>query len=339
MTQTGIDKLWLNSKSFVVHNADLLTTTSPRVIQGREKEYQENYYIYQDQNGQDIYGRSYLNTDTFSIDINKHGMKLNFNPSALLHEYELFGIDALPTVQSKLEEELFNYGIELNFDSAVISRLDLTKQAETRQPCSNYEGLFKYLRMPYYKDKQNFETGFTYGHSSSSKQVVFYDKREELLFKKKIEIKKTLTRCEARWKKKAGKNVGIKSFGVLKNSDQSLIEHIYTKEITRLLKHPSGTQLTIDFPKEIEHLNALKQQYPKGYISKWLFGRGAISVMDQFGNRGNLFQFLKESGMQEKLAIRTSRQIEETAIKESYRREGNYISINDHLEELKNCFL
>jgi hypothetical protein len=351
----GIDKVWLFSTSFKVHNAEYLNQNVPRLVpsipshtsiiqdEEGEREFKHkgisgNPPIYQDEQGREVFGRSYLNTQTFNLDINQWGLKLNFNPSALQHPYELFGADILPKVQEQLKDELYDNGIELNFDDALLTRLDLTKQAETRQPCSNYANLFQYLHMPRYKDKNTYESGFTYGAQKSSKQVVFYDKREELLHAKKITLDANLTRCEIRYKKKAGKVTGIGRYGALTNIKPEQLKHIYTSELSKLLRHPSGTQLTIDFPAEQQYLLHLKTINPKGYINNWLKKQGCISIMAKFGTRSNLLIFLK-GFMNVKLAERKAREIEQEAITETYRITGAYISVDDMLKELQTHFL
>jgi hypothetical protein len=329
----GIDKVWLYSTNFKVHQSDLLNHNVPSITN------KEAYTpIYTDQNGTQVHGRSYLNTEFFNLDINKYGLKLNFNPSALQHPYELFGADILPKVEEQLKDKLYENGIELNFYDALLTRLDITKQAQTRQPCSNYANLFQYLHMPRYKDKNTYESGFTYGAQKSSKQVVFYDKREELLHAKKIILDANLTRCEIRYKKKAGKVTGIGRYGALTNIKPEQLQHIYTSELSKLLKHPSGTQLTIDFPAEQQYLLHLKTINPKGYINNWLKKQGCISIMAKFGTRSNLLIFLK-SFMNVKLAERKAREIEQEAITETYRITGAYISIDDMLKELQTHFL
>lgn len=353
--KVGIDKVWLFSTSFKVHNSEYLNQNVPRLIHStsdstsiiedddgkrefKHKGISGTQPIYIDEQGKEVFGRSYLNTETFNLDINQWGLKLNFNPSALQHPYELFGADILPKVEEQLKDELLQNGIELNFDDALISRLDLTKQAETRQPCSNYANLFQYLHMPRYKDKNTYESGFTYGAQKSSKQVVFYDKREELLQAKKITLDANLTRCEIRYKKRAGKNTGIFQYGALTNIKPEQLEHIYTKELSQVLRHPSGTQLTIDFPAEQEYLLHLKNINPKGYINNWLKKQGCISIMAKFGTRSNLLTFLK-GFMHIKLAERKAREIEQEAITETFRITGAYISVNDMLKELQTHFL
>jgi len=338
MTRTGIDKIWLHTRFFSVKDADLLNTRMERIKQGNEEEYQKENQIYADKRGQVICGNSYLNIDEFSLDINKHGLKLNFNPSTLLHKYELATMDDLKKAENIVLDALNQNGIELDLASCNLTRLDLTKQAETKQPCSNYEKVFKYLRMPRYNDKLSYDTGFQYGSKSSEKQIVFYDKREELLYKDKIEIENNLTRCETRYKKKAGQKLGISSYGQLSNAKQETLDYIFNKDIDRLLSHPKGTQLIIDFPNEMEYLQALKIEYPKGYINKWLMGSGAIVKMEQFGTRKNLELFLRQT-LTDKHAIKEARNIEEMAILESHRIKGSYTSIDEHINELRKCFL
>lgn len=330
----GIDKVWISTTDFKVHDANYLSQTTPP-----QTSVVESYRpIYEDENGRKVFGRSYLNTETFNLDINEFGLRLNFNPSALQHPYELFGADILPKVKEQLKDELWKNGIELNFDDAILNRLDLTKQAETRQPCSNYANLFQYLHMPRYKDKNTYESGFTYGAQKSSKQIVFYDKREELLHKKKISLDANLTRCEIRYKKKAGNVTGIGRYGALANIKPEQLQHIYTKQLSQVLRHPSGTQLTIDFPAEQQYLLHLKEINPKGYINNWLKKQGCISIMAKFGTRSNLLIFLK-GFMNVKLAERKARQIEQEAITETYRITGAYISVDDMLKELQTHFL
>ena len=330
----GIDKVWISTTNFKVHDSGYLSQTTPPLTSIKEVVAP----IYTDENGRKVFGRSYLNTETFNLDINQFGLRLNFNPSALQHPYELFSVDILPKVEEQLKDELSQNGIELNFDDALLKRLDLTKQAETRQPCSNYANLFQYLHMPRYKDKDAYETGFTFGAQKSSKQVVFYDKREELLHAKKITLDANLTRCEIRYKKRAGTNTGIGRYGSLKNIKPEQLEHIYTKQLSQVLRHPSGTQLTIDFPAEQEYLLHLKTINPKGYINNWLKKQGCISIMAKFGTRSNLLIFLK-GFMNVKLAERKAREIEQEAITETYRITGAYISVDDMLKELQTHFL
>jgi hypothetical protein len=338
MTRTGIDKIWLHTTNFSVKDADILTTRMERVKEGEEDAYLKQNQIYTDKRGQVICGNSFLNIDEFSLDISKYGLKLNFNPSTLLHPFELATMDELPKAEEIVLEALFRHGIEIDINQCKLARLDLTKQAETKQPCSNYEKVFKYLRMPRYNNKLSYDTGFQYGNNSSEKQIVFYDKREELFHKSGIRIDNNFTRCETRYKKKAGQKLGVSFYGQLSNAKQESLDFIFNRDIEKLLSHPKGTQLIIDFKSETEYLTALKSEYPKGYINKWLMGSGAIVKMEQFGTRKNLEMFLRKT-LEEKHAMKEARNIEEMAILESHRIKGNYISIDDHLNELKKCFL
>lgn len=338
MTRTGIDKVWLHTTNYSVKDADILTTRMERVKEGEEDAYLKQNQIYTDKRGQVICGNSFLNIDEFSLDISKYGLKLNFNPSTLLHPFELATMDELPKAEEIVLEALFRYGIELDINQCKLARLDLTKQAETRQPCSNYEKVFKYLRMPRYNNKLSYDTGFQYGNNSSEKQIVFYDKREELFYKSGIKIDNNFTRCETRYKKKAGQKLGISFYGQLSNAKQESLDFIFNRDIQKLLSHPNGTQLIIDFQDETEYLTALKNEYPKGYINKWLMGSGAIAKMEQFGTRKNLENFLRRT-LEEKHAMKEARNIEEMAILESHRIKGNYTSIDEHLKELRKCFL
>jgi hypothetical protein len=338
MTRTGIDKIWLHTTDFTVRDADFLTTRMERVKESEKDKYLLEHQIYTDKRGQIICGNSYLNIDEFSLDINRYGLKLNFNPSTLLHPFELATMDDLKKAENIVLEALNTNGIELDIASCHLTRLDLTKQAETKQPCSNYEKVFSYLRMPRYNNKLSYDTGFQYGNNSSEKQIVFYDKREELLYKSGIRIDNNFTRCETRYKKKAGQKLGISRYGELSNAKQETLDFIFNRDIDKLLSHPKGTQLIIDFPSEIEYLKGLKKEYPKGYINKWLMGSGAIVKMEQFGTRKNLELFLRET-LDSKHAIKEARNIQEMAILESHRIKGSYTSIDEHINELRKCFM
>lgn len=338
MTRTGIDKVWLHTTNYSIKDADILTTRMERVKEGEEDAYIKQNQIYTDKRGQVICGNSFLNIDEFVLDISKYGLKLNFNPSTLLHPFELATMDELPKAEEIVLEALFQHGIEIDIKQCNLSRLDLTKQAETKQPCSNYEKVFQYLRMPRYNNKLSYDTGYQYGNNSSEKQIVFYDKREELFYKSGIKIDNNFTRCETRYKKKAGKKLGVSSYGQLSNAKQETLDFIFNRDIEKLLSHPKGTQLIIDFPNEIEYLKELKKEHPKGYINQWLIGSGAIAKMEQFGTRKNLELFLRQT-LEEKHAMKEARNIEERAIRESFRINGNYTSMEEHLKELRKCFL
>jgi hypothetical protein len=339
MTKTGIDKVWLQTTNYVVKDADILTTRMDRIKEGEEDAYLKQNQIYTDKRGQVICGNSFLNVDEFSLDISKYGLKLNFNPSTLLHPFELATMDELPTAEEIVLEALFRHGIELDINSCHLTRLDLTKQAETTQPCSNYQSVFEYLRMPRYNDKVSYHTGFQYGNNSSEKQIVFYDKREELFHKSGIKIDNNFTRCETRYKKKAGQKLGISSYGQLSNAKQETLDFIFNRDIEKLLSHPKGVhQLTIDFPSEVEYLKGLKREYPKGYINKYLAGSGAVVVMERFRSLKNLEKFLREV-LEEKHAIKEAKNIQALALLENHRIKRDYKSIDEHLIELRKCFL
>ncbi len=339
MTRTGIDKIWLHTTNYSVKDADVLTTRMERIKEGEEETYLQKNQIYTDKRGQVICGNSFLNIDEFSLDINRYGLKLNFNPSTLLHPFELATMDELPTAEEIVLEALFRHGIELDINSCHLTRLDLTKQAETTQPCSNYQSVFEYLRMPRYNDKVSYHTGFQYGNNSSEKQIVFYDKREELFHKSGIKIDNNFTRCETRYKKKAGQKLGILSYGQLSNANQETLDFIFNRDIQKLLSHPKGVhQLTIDFPSEVEYLKGLKREYPKGYINKYLAGSGAVVTMEKFKTLKNLERFLREV-LEEKHAVKEAKNIQALALLETHRIKGDYKSIDEHLIELKKCFL
>jgi hypothetical protein len=67
-------------------------------------------------------------------------------------------------------------------------------------------------------------------------------------------------------------------------------------------------------------------------------GSGAIVKMEQFGTRKNLELFLRQT-LTDKHAMKEARNIEEMAILESHRIKGSYTSIDEHINELRKCFL
>jgi hypothetical protein len=337
MTQFGIDKLWLHTQAFSVGDADVLNVRTPRVKKGEEQSFRDNHYLFTDKLGEEIFGTAHVNTDLLNIDINRTGMRVNLNPSKVLHPYELHSVDALHEVEKRLYQELEKLKIGIELPYCNISRIDLAKQSETRQPCSNYLPLFQYLNMPRYQDKIEHENGFVWGGNKSTKQVVAYDKREEILQRLGIEIKGTYTRIEGRWKKQGGKNIGIKQFGDLKNVSDEVVRSIYNKQVGSIFRQKVGEQLAIDFPEELEYFQALKEQYPRGFLRQWRMESGDMLIMELFRTRSNLQSFFLSTNANREQAYRWAKEIELSAKKQANR--VNAYGIADMLTEIKTTFL
>lgn len=125
----------------------------------------------------------YLNTEYAQYSIEPHkGLQILFNPSKLHHgkgTHDLISTgDELDRVLTGVKNDLQGSGIELDFNSLNLYRVDLTKDAKMNYPVSAYDTAFRLLSMPRGKSK-----GYqceTWSFGNGQRQAQFYDKGLEL---------------------------------------------------------------------------------------------------------------------------------------------------------------
>jgi len=219
----GIDKLFLNTKEFIVKENTL--TVNPGTINyqtGEVKEYPLFWY-----KGEMVKGKNaYLADEKFNLDIDMRGMLINLNPSKISHGNNVNKTDFTQTTEvlEYVGERIKERGIVLPFDETTVSRLDLQNTVQTEHPFFTYLPLFSVLSLNRTVER-NYGTGYTY--LNQQREFSFYDKIEEQRKKNGKKngntagVSSNLMRAEYRLKKRKPvlKYLGLKTIGNLKNND------------------------------------------------------------------------------------------------------------------------
>lgn len=252
----GIDKLKLHTKDF-----EMVTAKGWNKKGGKIDE--PNPYLLTTKEGQEIFECGiHTNIDigkaNLNISINQVGMILEFNPSKHKHPYYLEGIEHLPKVKEDIQVALNNLGIDCGLESLKLSRIDVTKQVESKRNYIGYKGAMELISDTARGNKgiDKYSTTDTFKRSKGL-QNQFYDKGSELRDKYKLVIQeKNLIRCETRLlnmdtcQKLLAKQKGINYFSDLMNwTNDNLNEwqnEVLNKELfdkTKTLQLQSGIDL------------------------------------------------------------------------------------------------
>jgi hypothetical protein len=176
----GIDKLTLTTKEFRVSD-DLMLNVKPFTkLAGQSEAERDAGPLYQI-GSKKVYGEgAYANNDLFSMSINRNGLNLLWNPSKILHPYELL-TDAgeLNRIMCSLETELSNLGVHASLASMNVSRIDIAKQSYMPRLVSSYAAAFEQMKLKGTR-ASNVKYGLeTFGMQNKSVHACFYDKHKE----------------------------------------------------------------------------------------------------------------------------------------------------------------
>jgi hypothetical protein len=293
---TGVDKLVLTTTDFRVKEVNsalfgIDTSTKQGGIEG------ELPYLLRDIRGREvkawkIYHNSKKSIGNYTID--NRGLLIQFNPSKIIHPYQLQEINSEGYRQSinMVSSELNSIGIELDFEQLKLSRVDIAKQAEMIHPCYQYDSAFKLMKGKRMKERA-YEGGYLF--SNKSNQCMFYDKRAELQYHKIdaiMEGENNFMRAEVRALK--GRSVAsimqvnnFKQFNTLSSLDISNCFNTYISgKIFSKLNESS--QLSFSFNSEVEIMKALYENSRGGWLKYISFEGLEITLMklggiDAFG--------------------------------------------------------
>ena len=261
----GIDKLQLyfGLDRFIVKDMNLFDQT---II---KKKGQQPEVWAKDRQGNEIAGNLYVNPDRKTVEIvglamNRKGLSITLNPSKLFHSWHLLEVEHLDQTLDVVHDSLNRHGIVLaqNLTDAAISRIDLTKQAQTSLPAGMYGSvLMSTVHAKRVKNTSMYPDGYTTGNKTRS--VTLYDKTAERKLNGITDVPSNLTRLEARYRGKASisntKNngLGLGTFDDALNAKTSYLNEKYNsylrEDIFRV--QPNGIQM--DLPFEIGNHYAL----------------------------------------------------------------------------------
>jgi hypothetical protein len=274
-----------------------------------------------------------------TVDVTARGLGIQFNPSTLQHDY-LLTPDIEPALDM-VKADLHTLGIELDLDNARLTRVDLTKQSQMPKPIQNYIGAMTMLKGKRMQGTA-YPTGYAFGNKS--RQSVMYNKTEQALKMKGIEIPENITRLEARWRgsKVVGKvSTGIGA-GTLKAFRELTPGHL-TESYDRFIlgnvfRTDKGDQLAFNWDTEISLLQNLKADSPRKAIDRYFSYDGIEIALHRLGGLDGFKMLLMNAGWTRANAYnqaeKARRLIQEKAFIDSRRSQDTIASTIDELKQV-----
>lgn len=325
----GIDKISLYTREFKVKDSHSLTI-QPMAYTPNSSEQKEEPHLWRGQKG----AKAYLNNPYYNLTISERGANISFNPSKMIHPYNLTNdTNQVQELADNIRESLNDNGIVLPPDNELkVSRFDMAKNEQMSLPIQFYAPLFKSMRG---KRMSNREHPSSYYFANKSRELNFYDKTEEVRTRPTsggpdIEIPQNLMRGELRAKKSAtvGSIYRVNDLhSILSVGDQYRVEKYRATLKNQIFANGNNQEqlqiFALDYDKEVRQIKALKEKYSRGGIDKYLAHRGLENLLEEVGNLENLRQMLLDAGYSDKYTFRVVRKLEENMKAMSFFQSGN----------------
>jgi len=315
-----IDTIKVYSRDFEVGERSRLKLR-PGIVDCHTGELENCYSLYRDRSGKLISGSgAYMNNNLFNLDINKNGLFLKFTPAKNYFGCNYYSItpDQLKLITTEIQRQLEDSDIYLNLDSSQLSRLDLAKNIHTDKPVSQYSELFGFLNGKRMRSVA-YPQYFRYGNQS--RQVVFYDKLEELSKYQKINLdqydipRQDTLRSELRFLtgKVIERDISFKTLSQLYDrSNYDYLKDRYKHHLKDLVfRSENKERLKLNITKEVEYLKHLKETSKRNAILEYLATTGIDRVLHMFGSLDNFRTILETAGFQREYTYRQIRQLQD----------------------------
>lgn len=229
--------------------------------------------------------------DIYQCTIDNRGIAVTFNPSKILHPFNLVtDTKEVKRIGDLVSRKLSEQGIRFVLETANVSRIDLTKQDILPRGFSTYVQAFSLLRGKRMK-KTNWHTGYRWGNTQSEVQA--YDKGVEA----KIPIN-NLIRFEDKFKHTdvVRKLCGFMNYGDVLKADTNQLTAIYNRYITdKLFSDKVGYQMALDFDNEVDKLKNFKEA-GRNAVMKYLLCSSLETFILRFGRIDVLFEIMAKAG-------------------------------------------
>lgn len=336
----GIDKIWLNTYDFKIENASIFD--SKRDIRAGQTDLDLPLLAKVD--GQDIRA-SKLTFSTFKrkhevpyyVSISQpHFLKdpmlnLQFNPSKILDPYKLVTDPKdVSMVCGQIQDSLDEFGIKVNLENSLQTRLDFAKQDFLKRPLQNYNYGFDFIGGKRMK-KVGYEDGYTFYNKSH--EACFYDKGLE----SKNDALIGMMRVEQRLKDSdtINKFTGIKTLGNLLRSDNEQWNECYKNYLNNTIFHQIKNKSILDIRSEVERFQKIRSDNSRYAIWKYL---ASISLNHQISKMGSLeflFTVMKEAGVPKQTIHDTRKELIKIM---EYAKPAKQVSVMTLINELQKKF-
>lgn len=297
--------------------------------------------------GEYIHGPGYFvnpgtNFDTRGTwDLKPRGLTVKYNPSTLKHPWHL--TTSTDNLRETILEDASRMGLEFDLDGARIGRVDVSRQAVMDAPCRAFIPAFTALRSKRSKDVR-YPDGYEFGNKSW--KTVFYDKSRQLNAVKGIQdIPPNVLRCELRLMGNktvghTGRGLGVGTFGDVHLMEPEQLKATYNRAVeTKVFRLGHSEQLTLDFNTEVELLQALREDKPRGAVDLYVAMEGVESILQRFGDLTLFGEALIQAGYSERQARRHLNRFNEILeSKPGIDLRRNEKTVATRIQELRNTF-
>ena len=335
----GIDKIWLNTYDFKIENASIFDSKSDK----RAGQTDLDLPLLAKIGGQDVRA-SKLTFNTFKRKhevpyyvcvsqphfLDKPMMNIQFNPSKALHPYNLVtDPKEVSMVCDQIQDSLSDFGIKLNLENALQTRLDFAKQDFMNRPLSNYNYGFDFIGGKRMK-KIGYEDGYTFHNKSH--EACFYDKGK----KKKNDSLIGMMRVEQRLKDSdtINKFTGIKTLGNLLKSENEQWNECYKNYLNNTIFHQFKNKSILDIKSEVERFQKIRSD-GRNAVLKYLVAVTLTHQISKMGSLEFLFTVMKEAGCSRANISETRKEIIKIM---EYAKPAKQVSVMTLINELQKKF-
>ncbi len=319
--EIGLDKLVLTTTDFLVSDWGLLDH-NPRKGNGKDPYVPVSEdKILVDKSGDPCYHRNlFYNPDNGSnsgrsrlnLNIDNKGLQIILNPSKFESDrrQHLHPVDCqeilMSRVKSSLEFVHQDLGIDFDDKAMKISRLDMCRNLQARQPVSSYKPIFEVMSLARSKNQTQYPSGYI--DSNSRKGLVIYDKVKAMIEDKEMKKDKdtcrqlfdaygnNLMRIEVQAKKEGVKTYfGVTRLGHLENFGLPFLQDKYKQFLTEnVFRNKVLDTGVIPFTNTIEIMKSIKSRKPTGWFGELVKIYGIEFLIGTFGGTSQLLEAVCE---------------------------------------------
>lgn len=297
LNQFGVDMVYLNFTDYTVNSLDGWSISGGNPASGEWVEWGRTLQ------GDPLMGKGYYmnrgkkSTNVCTWDIRPRGLHVQFNPSTMLHPWNLNS--SFEHVVGHIEKDMQRYGIDLDVNSGTVNRIDLTKQVSMPSPFGAYRPALASLhgaRM----SKVEHAGGMEWGNRA--RQIVAYDKGQQMKVKKGVfPTVSNLLRIESKYTERKAVadgrgGVGVSCFGELVSMDTQSLHDRYRHTLSTTLFNAGGEQLRFDFAKEIQVMEQLAEQQSRNWVKTFIALKGIDSVVTMWGGIDPFLEQVRQVG-------------------------------------------
>lgn len=315
-----VDKVEVTFQDFKVADRPKLFLR-PAKVDLQTGQNRDEFALWTQANGDILTGSgAHRNTDLASIDIDARGLKVSFCPAKVCHGnnyYKVQNSGELNASFKTVAEIVKDTGIQCDFESGTVCRLDLAKDKEMDEPFQIYRQLFCMLEAKRAKPR---DIGESYYFGNRTRQVSFYDKVHEMADKglnigEFGLINKNVMRCELRLTgaKPVAKYSGMVDIKTLSNADAfNNLSSTYNSVIADFVfrQKDNGGQMRFNFMREVETLMFFKSTYRRNSIQRYKAFKGIENIFQEFGNIDNFKTLLLQAGYERTYVFREVRELQ-----------------------------